>query len=531
MRTSSCPPRCDFVISVEVTSGLAGGECFILELNASKQISTVKHEIANRWKVPLHCIKLVHHTSVLQDDETISAHCTSTGLSLTMIVDFDFGRVLQELESSDDNCACSALREIGQLGPKGGAPAFAAVSAWLDHPAPHRRIIALKVLAQIVERGDQRGIDAAISCLDDASCEVQSQAVTTLQNIAEVGNRQTITALSACLNTDVPRNGIGCPSVLRALSELAGKGDDGAVRAVIAKLESDNKNRNEDQRQDGDDRRPMARWQDDDQMQSSMATLAVIAEKGDIRAIRALSDYLTDRSSEMKLAAVDSLLQMSVHNDLCIINLLRPLLSDADRVVSNAAMEALTKIDEQPAPQETATELEICQELLRKGLGEGRCKGKGKGGGGSEQRVHHRVAQTMAAARQPGICQGLMHTNHGKEICSGKGGAVTGNEQSTCRGLGNTSEPQMSSEKRKGKGNGRCRGKKDNVGGTGSDPQMRSRMSALRKLDQELGQDTWKGLGQAKRLDKSFTKTLVKGDAKGLHLPAGWPQKCDLGNL
>ena len=55
-------------MKVEVTSGLSGRGCLILNFKANMQISTIKKEVANRWGVPLPCIKLVHNELVLQDD-------------------------------------------------------------------------------------------------------------------------------------------------------------------------------------------------------------------------------------------------------------------------------------------------------------------------------------------------------------------------------------------------------------------------------------------------------------------------------
>ena len=244
----------------------------------------LKRMIAQYWRVPPRCQKLIMGKQILLDSQQLSGHCPLDGTALELVMFVSLEEVLHDLSAvvngwTGVHLRTEALETLVELQVKGDENVISAVSAQLEQCNPLRQA-AVAALSAVAEKGDERAT-AEVTMRLECHCDgvTMRQA---LAQVAEKGNERAIAEVA--MRLEHRDDGVRRAAV-EALAQVAEKGNERAIAAVTSRLEH----------------------RDDGVRRAAVEALAQVAEKGNERAIAGVTTCLEDRGANVRRAAVEAL--------------------------------------------------------------------------------------------------------------------------------------------------------------------------------------------------------------------------------
>lgn len=301
--------------------GLSGdGDQFDLDVEPPFTVASLKERVRELWQIPPVCQMIVADARTLGDSEEISDCCAADGeaVPLTMLISVD--TLLCDLESRHASSAqkAAALRDLAQLGVRGGERALTSAARHLHDQCAEVRTAALWVLRAVAARGRADAIQAALLALSDASYTVRAEALRVLSEVAERGDSRAMDAAADLLRHEGPDFMI---SAMEALKTVAETGEVGGIADVIARFEK------------------KCSYEG-----TALEALGILTEKGSTRAgAKVVTLLLCSMSSRAQGMALERLVTLMNNGDVgAAMSVIACL--DRDRGLGRAAMDALSKV-------------------------------------------------------------------------------------------------------------------------------------------------------------------------------------------
>jgi len=309
-----------------VVQSLAG-QTLEFELDSETKVSALKSSIASCCDIPPACQNLLNGTNLLHDSACLS-DCAQSGvpepqlLSLSLIVSH---AALRQALIDGDTCEKeSALATLVKLGPKGGEESVIdVVVGGLEDTSRRIRSSALTALTQLACKGHDHATQALLPRLKHPNYEVRCMAVQALGQIADVGDKRALHALIECLG-DVS-GGVRSAGA-QALPQVAQKGDSAALAALVACLHDEDRH----------------------VRSTAMEVLPKVAQKGNLSVMAEVVSSLQNKEVDGHLA-LKALTNVVEKGDARAISALTMCLEEACPTLRVEVLEALTQIAEQGA--------------------------------------------------------------------------------------------------------------------------------------------------------------------------------------
>eukprot|EP00930_Biecheleria_cincta_P044966 TRINITY_DN30985_c0_g1_i1.p1 TRINITY_DN30985_c0_g1~~TRINITY_DN30985_c0_g1_i1.p1 ORF type:complete len:292 (+),score=66.91 TRINITY_DN30985_c0_g1_i1:34-909(+) len=206
--------------------------------------------------------------------------------------------------------ALTALRESGESNRE---HAISEVCSRLKDEDSAVCQAAVRALPDLVEEGHQGAIAALAECLEDGTWDASAaDSAPQLADLADHGE--------AVLLEDQLR-WVRC-AALRALAQIAERGDRTALRVVASRLK---------------DPDSVAR-------RAAVRALGQLAELGDPGSVGLVTEQLQDEDPDVRQTAVRALAELRRHGDRASAAAMARLLADADSDVQQAASDALAEL-------------------------------------------------------------------------------------------------------------------------------------------------------------------------------------------
>lgn len=246
---------------------------------------------------------------------------TAAGETFVVVAGNDqYGNALlrEHLRHDRPEIRCFALELLPNIAPQGNDASIVAVLPLLNDESSRVRDCTVNALARLGRSGDQRVVDALCHLLQHAKADFRKVGIHALPKLVGKGNPQALSAVSACLSHQ--------DSNVRKASYEAFAGianaDDNAIKLAAQGLEDDHH----------------------EVRKVAAHTLATVAgRKGNPCAVEAVIARLTHTYSDVRIAAVRALLEVTAKGDELAIAALRNCLDEKNIDVKKAVVSALEK--------------------------------------------------------------------------------------------------------------------------------------------------------------------------------------------
>lgn len=197
------------------------GECLELDVVPQTTVLGLKERLAEAWRVPPSCQKLISGTAVLCNSQVVATLCGAPAqICITMLVSLD--EVMRKLEKPSHGRQ-SALATLAKLGPRGGDVGLQVVGACLQDADPEVRRMAADASVHVAQVGDEPMLEALRARLLDTDVRVRSAALRSLARVAPRGDAR---ALHECARHLEDEDKSMREAALEALAESADPGQE-----------------------------------------------------------------------------------------------------------------------------------------------------------------------------------------------------------------------------------------------------------------------------------------------------------------